>query len=154
MNAALGQTGVILGLLASIAGLAVAGYALARRKPGVLQHSAVYNYLALGGAVLATIAMERAFLTHDFSLGFVADNNSRETPLLYSITGMWSALQGSILLWALILCGYLAAVTRRFASRVTDTVVGWARFVGFAVAIFFFALMIGPANPFVSVVGR
>ena len=31
--------------------------------------------------------MERALITHDFSLAFVADNNSRETPLLYTITG-------------------------------------------------------------------
>jgi hypothetical protein len=32
-------------------------------------------------------------------LGYVAANNSRETLLLFIITGMWSALQGSILLW-------------------------------------------------------
>ena len=31
--------------------------------------------------------MEHALITHDFSLTFVADNNSRSTPLLYSITG-------------------------------------------------------------------
>jgi cytochrome c-type biogenesis protein CcmF len=153
VNGVLGQTGVFLGLLASIAGLAIAAYGLARRRPAVLRHAGTYNYLALGGAVLATVAMERAFLTHDFSLAFVANNNSRETPLLYSITGMWSALQGSILLWALILTGYLAAMTRRFASRATDTVVAWAKLCGFVVAIFFFGLMAGPANPFVSVTG-
>jgi cytochrome c-type biogenesis protein CcmF len=154
MNGALGEIGVILGLLASITGLVVVAYGLVRRKPAIVGHAALYTYVALGGAVLATFAMERAFLTHDFSLAFVAANNSRETPLLYSITGMWSALQGSILLWALILCGYLAAVTHRFAKRSADPVVGWARLVGFVVAIFFFALMVGPANPFVRVVGQ
>ena len=51
--------------------------------------------------------MEHALITHDFSLAYVADNNARVTPLLYSITGMWAALQGSILLWALVLAGYL-----------------------------------------------
>lgn len=153
MNAVLGQTGVLLGLVASIAGIVTAVYGLARRRPSALRHAGTYTYLALAGAVLATIAMERAFLTHDFSLVFVANNNSRETPLLYTITGMWSALQGSILLWVLILTGYLAAMTRRFADRATDAVVGWAKLAGLVVATFFFALIAGPANPFVTVSG-
>ena len=87
-------------------------------------------------------------LTHDFSLAFVADNNSRETPLLYSITGMWSALQGSILLWALILAGYVVAMTHWFRKRASDPLVAWASLVALCVAVFFFALMAGPANPF------
>ena len=53
-------------------------------------------------------------MTHDFSLTYVADNNSRSTPLLYSITGMWSALAGSILLWGVILGGYTTAMVWRF----------------------------------------
>ena len=57
------------------------------------------------GAVLATGAMEHALVTHDFTLIFVAENNSTATPLLYSITGLWSALAGSILLWGLTLIG-------------------------------------------------
>ena len=57
----------------------------------------------LVGALLAAGAMEHALVTHDFTLVFVAENNSTVTPLLYSITGMWSALAGSILLWGLVL---------------------------------------------------
>ncbi len=98
--------------------------------------------------------MERALLLHDFSIAFVAANNSRETPLLYSITGMWSALQGSILLWALILAGYLAAMTHAFRKRASDPLVAWSSLVGLCVAVFFFALMAGPANPFAHVVGQ
>ena len=60
--------------------------------------------------------MQRALVTHDFSLTYVADNNSRSTPLLYSITGMWSALAGSILLWGVILGGYATAMVWRFRS--------------------------------------
>ena len=57
----------------------------------------------LVGAVLAMVAMEHALVTHDFSIVFVAENNSKVTPLLYSITGLWSALAGSILLWGFVL---------------------------------------------------
>jgi len=63
---------------------------------------------------------------------------------------MWSALQGSILLWALILSLYLAAIAVHFRRRVTDPLVGWATAVGYAVAAFFFALMATASNPFIT----
>jgi cytochrome c-type biogenesis protein CcmF len=150
MNAALGRTGVILGLLAALVGVATAVIGIARDRPSTLRRAGTYAYLVLAGALIATIGMERALITHDFSLAYVAQNNSRETPLLYSITGMWSALEGSILLWALILAGYLAAMAYRFRRRAGDKLVGWATLVGLAVAAFFFALMAGPANPFTT----
>jgi cytochrome c-type biogenesis protein CcmF len=68
--------------------------------------------------------------------------------LLFTITGMWSALEGSILLWALVLSGYLAVMVRHFRTRASDPLVGWATLTVFVVAAFFFALMVGPANPF------
>lgn len=150
MNGALGRTGILLGLLAAVVGAAVAAFGLLRKRPAAVRHAGIYAWLVLAGAVLATAAMERALVTHDFSLAYVAGNNSRGTPLIYSITGMWSALQGSILLWALVLAGYLAAVMARFRRRADDPVVGWATCVGLLVAVFFFALMVGPANPFAA----
>jgi hypothetical protein len=66
------------------------------------------------GAVLATVAMEHALVTHDFSIVFVAENNSKVTPLLYSITGLWSALAGSILLWGLVLTVFAAIFVWRY----------------------------------------
>jgi cytochrome c-type biogenesis protein CcmF len=154
VNGALGRTGVLLGLMAALAGAAIGAYGLARRRPQLVRHAGSYAYLVLAGAVLATVAMEHALVTHDFSLAYVAGNNSRETPLLYSVTGMWSALQGSILLWALVLAGYLAVMVARFREKAAGTVVGWATCVGLLVAAFFFGLMAGPADPFVAVAGQ
>jgi len=99
-------------------------------------------------AVLAVGVMEWALLTHDFSLRYVAENNARGTPLVFTITGLWAALEGSILLWLLILGGYLAFVAVKFRARSSDRMVAWATLVGLAVALFFFALVLGPANPF------
>ena len=69
------------------------------------------------------------------------------TPLLYTITGMWSALAGSILLWGLILAGYIAAMVWRFRRQAADPLVGWATLVTLVVAAFFFGLMAGPVRP-------
>ena len=49
--------------------------------------------------------MEFALITHNFSLAYVAENNATFTPLLYSITGLWSALEGSLMLWVLLQTG-------------------------------------------------
>ena len=64
---------------------------------------------------------------------------------------MWSALEGSILLWVLILTGFTVHVARRFRSRLSDPLVGTALLVMFVVCLFFFLLVLGPANPFTRV---
>ncbi|TAN19999.1 MAG: heme lyase CcmF/NrfE family subunit, partial [Actinomycetota bacterium] len=153
MNEVLGQTGVLIGFVGAIAGISVLGYGLTKHKAGVIRHGRSYSFVLLAGAILATIAMERGLLTHDFSLAYVASNNSRETPLLFTITGMWSALQGSILLWGLVLSLYIAGLVVRTRRRPGDELPGWALLITNAVAAFFFALMLGPANPFVRISG-
>ncbi|HEX3565008.1 MAG TPA: heme lyase CcmF/NrfE family subunit [Acidimicrobiales bacterium] len=153
MNSTLGHTGVLLGLAAAVVGVVVMVFGLARGKDGVIRNAQIYAPAILLGGLIATAAMEHALVTHDFSLVYVADNNSTSTPLLYSITGMWSALEGSILLWWVILGGYATAMVWRFRKRGADRLVAWATLVVYVVAAFFFMLMLGPADPFRRVVG-
>lgn len=153
MTGALGRAAVLLGFLAAVVGIGLVGTGLVRRKPQLLRQAGIYAGLMLLAAVAATALMEHALITHDFRLAFVAANNSRETPLFYCITGLWSALQGSILLWVLVLSGYIAAMVWHFRRRATDPLVGWATLTCFVVAAFFFALILGPANPFKEVAG-
>jgi cytochrome c-type biogenesis protein CcmF len=153
VNGAFGHTGVLLGFCAAVVGIVVLGTGLARHRDATLRRAQVYAPLILIGGVVAVVAMEHALLTHDFSLTYVADNNSRATPALYSVTGLWSALAGSILLWAVVLGGYATAMVWRFRRRASDPLVGWATLVVYAVAAFFFGLMLGPADPFGHVAG-
>src|SRR3954454_17582682 len=126
---------------------------LVRGRPTLLRAGRSYAWLLLAAALLAAAAMEHALLTNDFSLQYVADHHSRSTPLLFTIASMWSALEGSILLWALVLSGYLTVMVRRFRDRAADPLVGWATLCVYSVSAFFFGLMIGPANPFRLVSG-
>jgi cytochrome c-type biogenesis protein CcmF len=84
---------------------------------------------------------------------YVAEHGSRTTSTFYTVTTMWSALEGSIILWTLILAGYIAAMAIKYRDRVDDPLVGWATLVTFVVAGFFFLLMVGPANPFRTLSG-
>ena len=148
MNVALGRAGVTLGLAAALLGAITVGYGLIRRRPDLVRLSRVYAALVLLGGVVAIVAMERALITRDFTVQYVADNGSTKTPALYNVATLWGALEGSIILWSTILGGYLMAVVIKFRRRLADPLVGWAVFTMLLVALFFFYLMAGPANPF------
>ena len=112
-----------------------------------------FAMVMLAGALLAVIAMEHALLTHDFTVVFVAQNNSTVTPLLYSITGMWSALAGSILLWGFVLAVISTLFVLRYRRQAADPVIRWATLVLYVVSAFFFGLMTSPSNPFQTAPG-
>jgi len=151
VNAALGTAGVTLGVIACVAGAFTMVVGLRGERAALIRTGRTYAFLALAGAVLATVAMERALITRDFSLEFVANNGSTRTPALFNVATMWGALEGSILLWALVLAGYTALIAHKFRARLTDPLVGWALVTMLVVGIFFFGLMLGPANPFTTV---
>ena len=151
MNAALGAAGVLLGLLSCAAGVITLAVGLRGDRPALMRTGRTYAFLALGGAVLATFALQRALITRDFTVQYVADNGSSRTPALFNVATMWSALEGSILLWVLVLAGYTAVIADRFRRRLDDQLAGWALLTMLAVGAFFFALVAGPADPFATV---
>jgi cytochrome c-type biogenesis protein CcmF len=150
VNLALGRAGVTLGLAAAILGAVTVGYGLIRHRPELVRLSRWYAALVFLGGIVAAVAMERALITRDFTVKYVADNGSTKTPALYNFATLWGALEGSIILWALILGGYLVAVVLKFRKRLADPLVGWAVFTMLIVCIFFFWMLVGPANPFKS----
>jgi len=152
MPASLGTLGVVVAFIGAALGLALQVVelrlrAVGRPVPAWLEGRRLV-VLVLGGVLLAVGAMEYALVTHDFALAYVAENNATVTPLLYSITGMWSALAGSILLWALLLAIVTSIFLVVYRRRHDDPVVGWATVVLFGTATFFLGLIAGPASPF------
>jgi cytochrome c-type biogenesis protein CcmF len=148
VNLALGRAGITLGLAAALLGAITVGYGLIRKRPDLVRLSRWYAALVFLGGLLAAVAMERALITRDFTVKFVADNGSTKTPALYNFATLWGALEGSIILWSLILGGYLVAVVLKFRKRLADPLVGWALFTMLIVCVFFFWMLVGPANPF------
>lgn len=131
------------------------------RNVAALKASLQFSPVVLAGLVLSFIALERAFITRDFSIRFVAEHGSSRTPALFNFTALWAGLEGSILLWALILAGFLTIFAWRFRHRVMsvaasqppstpDTSAAWAFLVLCLVTAFFIGLLVGPADPFLS----
>jgi cytochrome c-type biogenesis protein CcmF len=144
----LGNLALSLGASSAVLGIVVLTRGLVRHDRRSLAAGRQFVFGVLIAAVLAVAVMEWALLSHDFSIRYVAENNARGTPLLFTITGLWAALEGSILLWLLVLGGYLAFAAHKFRARASDPLVAWATLIGLCVALFFFALVLGPANPF------
>ncbi len=148
MNQAIGYGALSVAFLASLSGCSIGAYALIRSNFGLLSLVRQWIWLTFGGTALAFVIMEVALFQRDYSLDYVRQVGSSSTPLLYNFAAIWSSLEGSLLLWALVLAGFVLAVGRKFKQRQTDELFGWALVVMFAVTAFFLALLLGPANPF------
>ncbi|HEX4044855.1 MAG TPA: heme lyase CcmF/NrfE family subunit [Gammaproteobacteria bacterium] len=59
--------------------------------------------------LIAYVLLTSAFVTNDFSIAYVAANSHASLPLLYRLTAVWGAHEGSILFWILILNGWTIA---------------------------------------------
>ncbi len=149
-NVAMGAIVVALGSAAALTGIGVVALGLAGRRPGWWREARFLVWAMLAASVLAFIIMERALITRDFTVLFVAQNGSTRTSSIFNVATLWSALEGSILLWSVILSGYVAAVLVKFRDRRDDPMLAWAMLTLFVVSAFFFLLMVGPANPFRS----
>src|SRR2546423_11608119 len=126
VNASLGTLAVALGFASSVLGVITLAAGIRGRNAKIMRAGRSYAGLALGGAFVGFVVMERALLSHDFSLRYVANNGSRATPALYTFASLWGALEGSIILWSLILTTYTVAVCVRFRHRLADPLVAWA----------------------------
>src|SRR5918994_229177 len=87
----------------------------AHRRPDAVRRRQLQAavWCMLGGAALAMAALEVALLTDNFAVSYVAETHARATPLLFTITSAWAALDGSMVLWVLILAGFTAVVMRQ-----------------------------------------
>lgn len=132
-------------------GLGAASYAAWRRDARFLWSARWAALAAFALVVIAALAMVGALLSHDLSIRYVAFNNARETPPLFSAVSLWAALEGSILLWTAVLAGATAYVAWR-GTRAIPRLATTALAVMFAMLAFFVALVVTPAaDPFVAI---
>jgi cytochrome c-type biogenesis protein CcmF len=75
---------------------------MALARPG-----AVWVLLLVAASYLALTAV---FMRDDFSVLYVAQNSNTALPMAYKIAAVWGGHEGSLLLWILMLVGWMAAV--------------------------------------------
>ena len=150
INGALGRALLLIGIVGSLFGAIAAITSARQRDQAVAKLVPRFALLVFGASVGAFAVMERAMITRDYSLAYVQKVGSNSTPALYNFAAVWSALEGSILMWVLILAGYTLAVAYWLRKKMDDVLSRYALGVMFIVSLFFFVLSFGPANPFGS----
>ncbi|MFQ5522738.1 MAG: heme lyase CcmF/NrfE family subunit [Acidimicrobiia bacterium] len=144
MLALLGSTALLTAFIGSLL-LVWRGIQVARKGPG--PDLAGPTKLMLSGAAVAMVAMELALLTDDFSLAYLAEHHAIATRFPFDVATAWAALEGSILLWGLVLAGFTWFTLRGYRRNPDPLNAGALAFMG-GIAIFFFGIMLTVTNPF------
>ncbi|MGK0619831.1 heme lyase CcmF/NrfE family subunit [Meiothermus cerbereus] len=147
----LGGVSLVAALILSVLGLVLATLAYTLRDGRYLEAAKRLSALSLLAAVVSFGALEWAILTNDFSVSYVANHSSASNPLWVKLVTPWAALEGSILLWAMLQTAYTWLVSLRAGHSLDVWRAPVALGTLFAVQVFFFAVMVFVAHPFDAV---
>ena len=137
-------------ILAACLSLVLATVPLLGVQKGVQSWIALARPSAFGQLFFMVVSygiLTTAFIKHDFSVLYVASNSNTHLPFMYLIAGVWGSHEGSLLLWALILSLWTAAVALFSKSLPTELVARVLSIMG-AVAVGFLLFIIFTSNPF------
>jgi cytochrome c-type biogenesis protein CcmF len=100
--------------------------------------------------IFVTIAfgcLAYSFITNDFSVLNVATNSNSQLPLHYRLAATWGSHEGSLLLWALMLALWTAAVSL-FSRHLPEEMLARVLSVMGIVSVGFLLFMLLTSNPF------
>lgn len=147
MTVELGQISLVAALLTALTlGIfpLVGTYTGNKRLVSMASSTALIQCLL---TIIAFAILTSAFVTQDFSVEYVARHSNSLLPMHYRYSAVWSAHEGSLLLWEMILTLWTAAVVI-FSKRLPEifkarvlAVLGWIS-AGFLLFILF------TSNPF------
>ncbi|PYN44085.1 MAG: cytochrome C biogenesis protein, partial [Candidatus Rokuibacteriota bacterium] len=147
MTTDLGYGMTLVALVLAIYGAAAAAVGARAGRPALVESA---QHAALGVFVLITACfalLTYAFLTFDFSVRYVATNTNLGTPFYYRITGVWGALEGSIILWSWMLGLYTLILILRHRDSARE-LYPWALATMLGILAFFLLVMTIAAPPF------
>src|SRR3990170_3898536 len=147
MTATLGPLAFLPALALAVAGALPPVVAGGRDRPWL----PVVGSLSIAGQLVlvtvAGIALGYALVTADFSLAYVAHHSSLRTPLYYRLTGLWAALEGSLLLWEWMLAAFAGLAIWWHRERHRE-LMPWVVAVLSSVSVFFLGVLAFASSPF------
>jgi cytochrome c-type biogenesis protein CcmF len=147
MTPELGHFALILALGVALLQMGVPAWGLVRgdeRAIASARSSALTVFVLL---LISYLCLTWSFVQNDFSVIYVASNSHSELPLMYRLSAVWGAHEGSLLLWVLIQAGWTLAVSQ-FNRRLPSDISALVLIVLAAVIIGFLLFMLLTSNPF------
>ena len=146
----LGQIALLLALLVAALQALLPLLGAQRDVPVLMAVARPAAWMQLLLVGLAFAILTYAFVVNDFSVQYVAENSNSLLPTLYRYTAVWGAHEGSLLLWALVLALWTAAVAR-FSKALPLPVVARVLGVMGVVSVGFLAFLVFTSNPFTRI---
>lgn len=139
---------ILLAALACAVWSALSSSLGAKTKDARLAGSGERALFATGFFIIcATVLLVYAFYARDFSLKYVHGYSSRSTSPIFTLTALWSGMEGSLLFWTLLTALYaVTAVAVQRKRRPDLTPVATAVLAG--ILTFFAGVLVFAANPF------
>jgi cytochrome c-type biogenesis protein CcmF len=143
----LGQVSLLLGLVLALLLSVLPMWGVQSNRPALALTARPLAYTLLTAVAVSYGFLTWAFLQQDFSVAYVARNSNSLLPELYRYSAVWGAHEGSLLLWVLILCLWIAAVAQ-FSKSLPGHAVARVLSVMGMVAFGFLAFTVFTSNPF------
>ena len=141
--------------------LALSGYSflagligLARGGPGserMVETARRAGIAAFASVLLAAAILVLAAFRDNFSLAYIFHHSNRDLPAPYKFAVLWSAQEGSLLFWSLLLASY--GLVLRLRHKTDPRLFAYASVIIAAVQVFFLLLLNFAAHPFAIVQG-
>jgi cytochrome c-type biogenesis protein CcmF len=147
VTATLGHSSLLVAFAIALVGIVSP---LLAARSGDPRYLTVTRYAILGQFLMVTLASSAliyGLISTDFSIKYVAFNTTRATPIYYRVTGLWGALEGSLLLWEWILIIFAGVVASVYRDRHKDTL-PWVLMIFSIVSVFFLGVVTFLSNPF------
>ncbi len=149
MTAFIGSLAILVAVGSSIALIAQGFRGMQQASRSTARHLKGPVVGIVGGSVVAMAALEFAILRDDFSIEYVANHSASSTPFIFKVASAWAALEGSILLWGLVLAVFIYTVYRGMRrTQGQDRLGSGALLVLGIVSLFFFGMMLTVSDPF------
>ncbi|NND00960.1 MAG: heme lyase CcmF/NrfE family subunit [Gammaproteobacteria bacterium] len=143
----LGNFFLVLAFCVAIAQSLVPMVGAAQNRQSWMAFSRSAAYLQWCLVAVSYALLTHAFIIHDYSIAYVANNSNNAQPLIYRISGVWGAHEGSLLLWIFILATWTALVARFSRGIPRDMVARVLAILGM-VSIGFLSFTLFTSNPF------
>jgi cytochrome c-type biogenesis protein CcmF len=147
MFAELGHFALVLALVVSLVQLFLPLYGVWVRNPAAQAVGSSAAVVQFGLVLFAFLALVHAFISNDFTLDYVARQSNTRLPVFYQVSAVWGGHEGSLLLWALVLSGWTAAVALFSRSLPRDMTARVLAILG-SVSVAFLLFILLTSNPF------
>ncbi len=97
--------------------------------------------------VISFACLVYAFVVNDFSVKYTANNSNSQMPTMFRVSAVWGAHEGSLLLWAMILSGWGAAVAF-FSKGIPPIMLSRVLSIMGLIGVGFMLFVIVTSNPF------